>query len=143
MRCGAIRPINAQFRRLKPHADFEVSKSRFPRLLVELNSTTGKNWSPELIRMLLQGAALVRFANSFLDEFKAKKDFVIIAIFIRDFGTATRYTLCQRNDTQDPVCYAISEQARRLSCRRFVTKQRILILTRQLAVLSSHASCIT
>jgi len=93
--------------------------------------------------MLLQGAAIVRFANAFLDEFKEKKDFVLIAIFIQDSGTAIRHTLFQTCHPQDSqaVCYAMYKQAYRLSCRRFITKQRSLGLTRQLAVLNSPVNC--
>jgi len=47
--------------------------------------------------MLLTGAAIVRFANTFLDAFKAK-DFVLITIFIWDDGKATRYALFQEQN---------------------------------------------
>jgi len=92
--------------------------------------------------MLLQGAAIVRFANTFLDRFKVKKDFVLIAIFIRDADTATRYTLFQTDSFQDSraVCYVICKQACWLSCRRFIIKQRSLGLTRQLAASNSRVT---
>jgi hypothetical protein len=95
--------------------------------------------------MLLQGAAIVRFANAFLDEFKEKKDFVLIAIFIKDNGMAIRHTLFQTCDPQDSqaVRYAMYKQAYGLSCRRFITKPRSLSLTRRLAVLNSPVNCTT
>ena len=89
--------------------------------------------------MLLQGAALVRFANEFLGDFKEKRDFVLIAIFVRDAGTATRYALFQTGSPQDSeaVCYAIYKRACRLSYHRFITAQKSLSLIRQLAVSNS------
>jgi hypothetical protein len=53
--------------------------------------------------MLLEGAAIVRFANSFLDEFKAK-NFVLAAIFIWADGQATPYTLFQQPNDQAVCC---------------------------------------
>jgi len=144
-KCRAVRPLSAQYRKLKPRSDFIVLKSGLPRLLVEVNSTTVRDWPPDHVRVLLQGAAIVRFANTFLDEFKEKRDFVLIAIFIRDAGTATRHALYQRGNPQDSqaVCYAIHKQACRLSDRRFITTQRSLTLKPQLAVLNSPVNCIT
>jgi len=52
--------------------------------------------------MLLQGAAIVRFANTFLNTFKAK-NFVLVAIFVHDDGKATRYFLFQRQNDRT-VC---------------------------------------
>jgi len=50
--------------------------------------------------MLLQGAAVVRFANRFLNEFKDKQDFVLVAMFIEDDGKVVSYSLFERpNDT--------------------------------------------
>ena len=123
----------------KPRSDFLISESFFPRLLVEVNSTAVQDWPPDLIWMLLQGAALVRFANAFLGDFKEKRDFVLIAIFVRDAGTATRYALFQTDNSQDSeaVCYAIYKRACRLSYHRSIITQRSLSSVRQLAVSSS------
>lgn len=137
--CKDVHPIRAQYRKFKPRSDFLISESLFPRLLVEVNSTAAKVWPLDLIRMLLQGAALVRFANEFLGDFKEKRDFVLIAIFVRDAGTATRYALFQTGSPQDSeaVCYAIYKRACRLSYHRFITAQKSLSLIRQLAVSNS------
>jgi len=55
--------------------------------------------------MLLQGAAVVRFANTFLNAFKTKH-FVLVAIYVRENGRATRYCLFQRqNGRAVPVCH--------------------------------------
>ncbi|KAI9437875.1 hypothetical protein F5148DRAFT_1021303 [Russula earlei] len=93
-----------QFRKYKPRSDFRLSKSRLPRLLVEVDSTSrvydDPNRKPvDLIRMLLAGAAVVRFANKFLESFKGR-DFVLVAVYITSKGVASRYTIFQ--DPDDP-----------------------------------------
>jgi hypothetical protein len=40
----------------------------------------------DLIRMMLQGASVVRFANTKLDAYKKKKNFVFVAIYIDSSG---------------------------------------------------------
>ena len=87
-----------------PRSDFLISKSNLPRLIVEINSTPSREWPPDLIRMLLMGAAVVRFANNFLEAFKEQKNFVLCAAFIYDEGTATRYTLFQKQNDQAVRC---------------------------------------
>ncbi|KAI9512084.1 hypothetical protein F5148DRAFT_1365582, partial [Russula earlei] len=49
--------------------------------------------------MLLAGAAVVRFANKFLESFKGR-DFVLVAVYITSRGVASRYTIFQ--DPDDP-----------------------------------------
>jgi hypothetical protein len=90
MKC-VFQPIEDQHRRYKPYSDLLILKSNLPRLLVEVNSTPTLDWPPDLTRMLLQGATIVRFANEFLDE----EDFVLVAFFIDYNGSVTRYTLYQ------------------------------------------------
>ena len=58
----------------------------------------------DLIRMLLEGAAIVRFANTFLNAFRQAKNFVLCAIFIWNNGAATRYTLFQRQNGHEVCC---------------------------------------
>ena len=53
--------------------------------------------------MLLTGAAIVRSAKKFLDAFEAK-DFVFCVLFIDSGGTATRYTLFQKQNIQTARC---------------------------------------
>jgi hypothetical protein len=50
--------------------------------------------------MLLMGAAVVRFANKFLDAFEKEKNFVLCALFIFDNGDATRFILFQQQNDQ-------------------------------------------
>jgi len=58
----------------------------------------------DLIRMLLLGAAIVRFANRFLETFMTNEDFVLFAIYIWDNGEVTRYSLFQEPNNPE-VCY--------------------------------------
>jgi hypothetical protein len=46
-----------------PSSDLLVLKSTLPRLLVKVNSEPKKEMREDLIRMLLTGAAIARFAN--------------------------------------------------------------------------------
>jgi hypothetical protein len=63
----------------------------------------------DLVRMLTTGAFIVRFANKFLNAFKAQRNFVLCAFFIWDNGDAVRYTLFQKvNDRK--VCCDVTNQ---------------------------------
>ncbi|KAH9988474.1 hypothetical protein BJV74DRAFT_465604 [Russula compacta] len=74
-----------ELRRYQPRSDLLVLKSNLPRLLVQVNSKPSKERPGDLVRMLLTGATVVRFANTFLDKFKAAKNFVLFAICISLF----------------------------------------------------------
>ena len=52
----------------------------------------------------MQGATIVRFANTFLNTYKTEKSFIFIAIFIGDTGVADRYLLFQDRNS-DKVLY--------------------------------------
>jgi hypothetical protein len=102
-------PAHERLRNYTPRSDFLIATSTLPRLLVEVNSTKMKDWPPDLIRMLLSGASVVRFTNDFLEEFRTKKQFVLVAIFIEQDGEATRYLLYQlKNDRDKVVCCAFN-----------------------------------
>jgi hypothetical protein len=92
-------------RKYNPRSDFLISHSSLPRLLVEVNSTSMNSWPTDLIRMLTTGAFIVRFANRFSEAFCKEKNFVLCAIFIRDNGKVTRYSLFQLHD--ETVCCAL------------------------------------
>ena len=49
---------------------------------------------------MLQGASIVRFANTFLDAYKEKRNFVFVAIFIGDLGLADRYFMFQKTGSE-------------------------------------------
>lgn len=84
--------------------DLIVLKSSLPQLLVEVDSKPKKDRPEDLVRMLLYGAAIVRFANGFLDTFMADKNFVLFAIDIWDDGKVSRYSLFQEQNNPE-VCW--------------------------------------
>ena len=97
---------NEQLLKYTPCSHLLVTKSTLPRLLVHVNSTEGGDpwFRPELTEMLLAGAAVVRFANGFLESFQAK-DFVLVAIMFWDYDRATRYTLFQQENHKAVCCF--------------------------------------
>jgi len=95
-------PVEKQLRTYKPVSDFMIAKSNIPRLLVEVNSRPREEWPSNLVRMILMGAAVVRFANRFLTRFAGR--FVLFAMYIWDDGKVTRYSLFQKQCNQS-VCW--------------------------------------
>jgi hypothetical protein len=85
MKCESILDKNEQLRKFSPRSDLLLSKSSLPRLLVEVNSEPRKDRPEDLVWMLLTGAAIVRFANRFLDAM-VDKNFVLFAIYVWDNG---------------------------------------------------------
>jgi hypothetical protein len=61
---------------------------------VEVNSTQEEP-RIDLIRLMLQGASIVRFANTMLDAYKKEKNFVFVAIYIDNNGLVEHYLLYQ------------------------------------------------
>ena len=99
-------PEGEQLRKFLPRSDFFVSKSTLPRLLVQVNSKPEQDRPEDLVRMLLCGASVVRFANKFLKKFIAAKDFVLFAIYIWENGKVSRYSLYQESNNQE-VCWTL------------------------------------
>jgi|HubBroStandDraft_5_1064220.scaffolds.fasta_scaffold136353_2 hypothetical protein len=95
-----------ELRKYRPRSDLLVSKSTLPRLLVEVNSKPRKEWPEDLVRMLLSGATVVRFANRYLDGFKADKNFVLFALYIWDNGEVYCYSLFQVPNSSK-VCWTL------------------------------------
>ncbi len=107
----------------QPRSDLLVLKSNLPRLLVEVNSKSKKERPEDLVRTLLVGAAVVRFANEFVDKFKAVRNFVLFAINIWDYGGVTHFSLFQEPNNREVCCWTLYiTKAHRLSRRRFVAK---------------------
>ena len=93
MKCPNVEESKDQLRTFRPSSDFMIAKSNLPRLLVEVNSEQRAEWPKDLVRMILMGAAVVRFANKFLARFAGR--FVLMAIYIWDDGKVSRYSLFQ------------------------------------------------
>ena len=92
-------PGGSEIRSYLPRSDFSLSYRGLPRVLVVVNSTavsaSGRT-PPDLVRMLLCGASVVRFANGFMDPFKQHKDFVLAAIYIPQSAFVKWHTLYQK-----------------------------------------------
>ncbi|KAL4257701.1 hypothetical protein AB1N83_010080 [Pleurotus pulmonarius] len=95
-----------ELRSYVPRSDFRLSCQGLPRVLVEVHSTPSSTdpWPHDLVRMLLCGASVVRFANGFIDPFKHQKNFVLAAIYIGQTGIVQWHTLYQNNN-QTKVYY--------------------------------------
>jgi len=54
--------------------------------------------------MLIQGASIVRFANSFVDAYSTGGTFVLVVVFIRAEGLIDRFLLFQSQLPDRKVC---------------------------------------
>lgn len=73
-----------------------ITNANFPRLILEIQSDSKKeDWAQDELRLLLEAAFVVRFANKFDKTFNKKKNFILVAFYIASNGSATRYTLYQ------------------------------------------------
>ena len=87
-------------------SDFHVLKCGLPRIAVVVNPPPLEDEPADGYRLLLlQGASVVRFANTYLNAYKDERNFVFMAISINDLGDAFRYLLYQsgRYDGDDTV----------------------------------------
>ncbi|KAF8258396.1 kinase-like domain-containing protein [Lactarius quietus] len=85
-----------------PKSDFLVMKFDLPRLAMEADLHSDR-YPVYYIRLMVQAASIVRFANT-LDTYKKEKDFVFVAIFIFRAGVVRRTLLYQnRNKDGDKV----------------------------------------
>ena len=104
MKRAGVQSTQGQLRTFKPRNALVILKSTLPRLLVDVQSTRADDAPPELARILLEGAAIVRFANISLDTFNAKKDFILVAVFIWQDGRVFQYSLFQRQHDNSVRC---------------------------------------
>lgn len=82
----------------KPKSDFLMMEYGLPHLLVEVQSKGHGEIAADRIRMLLQGASVVRFANAQLEAYKKERNFLLVAIYIDGTGMAERSILFQKKD---------------------------------------------
>ncbi|KAH9038376.1 hypothetical protein EDB85DRAFT_2287570 [Lactarius pseudohatsudake] len=85
----------------RPKSDFLALKFDLPRMAVEVNSTSSGRSAVDLHRMIIQGASVVRFANTTLDTYNTEKNFVFVAIYISGDGQAVRYVLYQKKGSNE------------------------------------------
>jgi hypothetical protein len=79
--------VDGKYHTYRPRSDFLVLKFGLPRLAVAVNSYSPDRPAVDHHRVILQGASIVRFGNTFLDTYKKGKNFVFVAIFIGDYRT--------------------------------------------------------
>lgn len=87
----------------RPRSDFLILKSDLPRVAVKTGSNSPGRAAMDHQCLMLQGASIIRFANTYLEAYKEKRDFVFVAIFISDVGQADRYLIYQTK-CSDTVC---------------------------------------
>ena len=92
--------VDEVYRTYNPRSDFLVLKLDLPRVAVEVNPYSPDRLPVDHHRVILQGACIVRFANTFLDAYK-ERNFVFVAIFIGDTGLVDRYVLYQKEGSQE------------------------------------------
>jgi hypothetical protein len=87
--------VAGQYYTYTPESDLLVLKSSLPRLAVEVESHPQTGPRVQFFRLILQGASIVRSANTTLDADKKEKNFVFVAIIISTTGMVERYLLYQ------------------------------------------------
>jgi hypothetical protein len=78
-----------------PRSDFHVSVDRLVYLLVKVQSDI---YQSDRYRMLLQAACVARLGYMFYNN-----PFIVVALYIENFGRVTRYFLFQRDGTDPTV----------------------------------------
>ncbi|KAH8976881.1 hypothetical protein EDB86DRAFT_2864191, partial [Lactarius hatsudake] len=92
--------VDGVYHKYRPKSDFLILKFDLPRMAVEVNSSSSERPAVDHHRLMLQGASVVRFANT-LDTYKNEKNFVFVAIFISGARQADRYVLYQKKDSDN------------------------------------------
>jgi hypothetical protein len=115
-----VMELDREHRSYRPKSDFLISKSSVPRLLVEVHSGPfhAQPFQPDCIRMLLQGSAVVRFANTFIEAFKPEKNFVLVAIYIDNQGEVKFYIIFQDRDYRDTNDLTSKHRVRYILCSK-------------------------
>jgi hypothetical protein len=93
-----------EYRSYRPKSDFSAFRSSLPRLLIEVNSTSANQPQYDHIRMLLQAASVVRFANQHLEKYRTDKSYVLMAAYIDSDGEVHRYIMFQDKQKGHDVC---------------------------------------
>ena len=113
-------------------------------------SSQGRNGpTVNLIRLMLQGASIVRFANTKLDAYKEQKNIVFVAIYIDNSGKVDRYLLYQdeKIDPDNPeyvrIHFRYLSQNLMLNCRRSIGSFERSISTMQTSARDLLLNCTT
>lgn len=127
----------------RPRSDLLILNRGFPRLAVEINSTSPGRLQQDRYRLILQGASVVRYANTHLDDFKEDKDFVFMIIYIGDAGEAERDLLYQTTSDDDAVSTNFMYDIIKLNPRRYIGRRNISHLEMNTTTSNSYSNSIT
>ena len=89
--------------RYTPQNDFHVSVDQLTSLLVEVQSDKNER---DRYRMLLKAACAARLGRHLYNDL-----FIVVALYIQNSGTVTRYFVFQRNSADRRVCTFESKQS--------------------------------
>lgn len=101
------RDASAERRKFLPRSDFLFSVDLLPRAIAEVQSSIKRENQvrpPDHNRMLLEGAALVRLANSRFSAYKEKRNFILVCSYYDESWNVLRHLLFQVQG-EDKVCH--------------------------------------
>ena len=87
--------IDNEYSTYEPQSNFLVTVFSLPHLLIKVNSTPPQSSPVDLHCMLIQGACIVWFANSFINTYRKEKNFILVAAFIRSDWCVEHYLMFQ------------------------------------------------
>ncbi|KAH9029236.1 kinase-like domain-containing protein [Lactarius pseudohatsudake] len=93
--------VGTGYHTYRSKSDFLVLKFGLPRVGVAINAFPPDQPAVDHHCLVLQGASVVRFANTYLDAYRAERDFIFVAIFVGDIGVADRYLMYQTEGSQE------------------------------------------
>jgi hypothetical protein len=93
--------------RYTPRSDFHLSVDCLVSLLVEVQSEKSEG---DRYRMLLQAACVARLGRQLLDDDESKP-FIVVALYVKNNGTALRNLVFQPDRLDPNVCASESEQS--------------------------------
>ncbi|RXW11982.1 hypothetical protein EST38_g13872 [Candolleomyces aberdarensis] len=96
----------------RPKSDFTFAQGRLFRFIAEVQSQPSKE---DKIRMLLQAACIVKFANKFLEKYKETRGFLLVTAYINKSGVVEQSIVYQ--DEQDGKVKYTNPQTFNLNAR--------------------------
>ncbi|KAJ2926260.1 hypothetical protein H1R20_g10849, partial [Candolleomyces eurysporus] len=85
-----------------PKSDFLFASGLLPRFIVQVQSHPYS--TEDKFRMMLQAGSLLRFANTHIEKYQEKKDFLLVVAYIDKFGKAEQMIVYQ-DQNDDKVKY--------------------------------------
>lgn len=104
--------VNPGARQYEPTSDFWLALHSVPVIVAEVDSNSDGR---DRIRMLVQGASLVRLVNKLLSELKQTQDFVLMAVYFRKDGAIFIYHLFQQSGPDMNIDNNVYDTVREIS----------------------------